>query len=93
MQCDDCHVPQLTASGDRYSIHDHKFDFSQPPNPCTECHSPGEVDEASQPPHQFNIQPVRFEKNMTLEEACLRCHEDKGMDWVEENIPTLKFQL
>ena len=83
----------MTASGDRYSIHDHKFDFSQPPVPCGDCHSPGEVDKTAPPPHEFNVQPVRFREHLTLEEACLRCHEEKGMEWVRENVGTLKFQL
>jgi hypothetical protein len=91
--CTDCHIPSLASSGDRYSIHDHRFDFSQPEPPCTECHSPGEVDESAAPPHEFNIKPVRIPENLTLEEACLRCHEDKDMEWVEENKGTLKFQL
>jgi hypothetical protein len=91
--CDDCHVPSLAPSGDRYSIHDHKFDFSQAEGACTACHSPGEVDESASPPHEFNIQPVRIPEELTLEEACLRCHQDKGMEWVSEKIGTLKLRL
>ena len=93
MGCDDCHVPILAPSGDRYSIHDHRFDFSQPPVPCGECHPPGEVDESSEPPHEFNVKPVPFTKNLTMEEACVRCHSDKDMEWVKEKMGTLKFQL
>jgi len=81
------------AEGTRYSIHDHRFDFSQPEIPCRECHGEGEVDETADPPHTFNIQPVRIPGNPTTEESCLRCHEDKDMDWVRENIGTLKFSL
>jgi hypothetical protein len=51
------------------------------------------VDESAAPPHEFNIKPVRIPENLTLEEACLRCHEDKDMEWVEESKGTLKFQL
>lgn len=91
--CTDCHVPTLTSGGDRHSIHDHLFDFSQPEMPCVECHLPGEVDESSTPPHEFNIKPVRIPENLTMEEACLRCHEDQDMEWVKAKIGTLKFQL
>jgi cytochrome c553 len=61
--------------------------------PCSECHIPGEVDESAASPHEFNVEPVRIPENLTMEEACLRCHEEKGMDWIREQIPTLKFQL
>jgi formate-dependent nitrite reductase cytochrome c552 subunit len=93
VQCDDCHVPLLASSGDRYSIHDHRFDFSQPESPCSECHLPGEVDEEAKPPHEFNIQPVRIKEKLTIEEACLRCHSEKDLSWVKEKIGTLKFRL
>ena len=86
-------MPTLEPSGKRYSIHDHRFDFSQPEIPCVECHSAGEVDAAAKPPHEFNIQAVRFKKNYTIEEACLLCHDDKDMDWAKETMPTLKLQL
>jgi hypothetical protein len=93
VECIDCHVPTLASSGDRYSIHDHRFDFSQPEMPCLECHAPGEVDESAAPPHEFNIRPVRHNENLTIEEACLRCHSDRDTSWVSEKIGTLKFQL
>jgi hypothetical protein len=93
VRCDDCHVPETVAGGTRYSVHDHKFDFSQPAMPCGSCHNEGEVDESAEPPHSFNVQPVRIQQNLTLEESCLRCHEDKDMTWVEETIGTLKYKL
>ena len=93
MDCDGCHVPTLAPGGDRYSVHDHLFDFSQPPMPCTECHSAGEVDEKTAPPHEFNMKPVAAKEHLTVEEACLRCHSDRDTVWVREKIGTLKFQL
>ena len=86
-------MPKTVADGTRYSIHDHRFDFSQPEMPCRDCHNEGEVDESAEPPHTFNIQPVRIPGNPTLKESCLRCHEDKDMQWVDETIGTLKFKL
>ena len=86
-------MPKTVADGSRYSIHDHRFDFSQPEMPCRQCHNEGEVDESAEPPHEFNVTPVRITGNPTREESGLRCHEDKGMDWVRENIGTLKYKL
>jgi hypothetical protein len=43
--CLDCHPPQVTDSGEQFSIHDHKFSFGTPPqwmvdgvDPCARCH-------------------------------------------------------
>ena len=74
-------------------MHDHLFDFSQPPIPCAECHLPDEVDESAEPPHEFNIKPVPFEEQFTVKESCLRCHEGEDEAWVDEKLPTLRFQL
>lgn len=48
--CLDCHPPLLTAARDAYSIHDHKFQFEEPPQwmkegiaRCERCH-PGRGD-------------------------------------------------
>jgi hypothetical protein len=38
VSCTECHLPKLAPSKDRYSIHDHKFDFSRPKPDCTDCH-------------------------------------------------------
>jgi hypothetical protein len=70
---------------------DHKFNFSQPPPACGECHDPGEVAEEESPPHTFNIRPVRFSRNMTVEEACQRCHEGNEITWVREKIKSTRF--
>jgi cytochrome c553 len=86
-------VPQTVRGGTRYSVHDHRFDFSQPEMACSRCHNAGEVDESASPPHEFNIGPVPIPENLTLEESCLRCHDDKDMGWVKENIGTLKYKL
>jgi hypothetical protein len=52
--CVDCHPPQVTASGDSFSIHDHKFSFGTPPrwvvdgvDPCVRCHPDYEASPAS----------------------------------------------
>ncbi len=80
VECIDCHVPNLDATGRRYSIHDHKFDFSGPELPCAECHG-GEVpDTDGEPPHDFKFERVKIEENLTLEQACRRCHaESEGL--------------
>jgi hypothetical protein len=43
--CLDCHPPMVTADGEAYSVHDHKFQFGKPPrwmvdgeDPCERCH-------------------------------------------------------
>jgi hypothetical protein len=91
VDCHDCHVPTLTRGGETYSIHDHRFNFSRPPPACGECHDPGEVAEEEPPPHTFNIRPVRFSRNMTVEEACQRCHEENEITWVREKIKSTRF--
>ncbi len=45
--CTDCHVPEMAQPGKSYSIHDHKFNFSQPLPACTECHEPAHADESN----------------------------------------------
>jgi hypothetical protein len=66
-------------NGTRYSIHDHKFDFSAPPMPCTECHEYEDVQKKADPGHDFHIRPVRQPQQLTLEEACAKCHPDKDI--------------
>ncbi len=94
--CTDCHIPEMTKSGDRYSIHSHKFDFSRPPIPCTECHEPGTVQgtQCSFTPNDFNLKPVKYPREMTVEEACVWCHntelkEKRSPAWGRETIPSL----
>jgi len=92
-QCDDCHVPTLIASGERYSIHDHKFNFSQPEPPCTECHEEADVKGKKAPEkHEFHLPRMKYKKNMTLHEACLRCHKDKDIEWAKKTSSTLADQ-
>jgi hypothetical protein len=52
--CLDCHVPGVTASGEDFDIHDHKFQFGTPPSwmidvgdPCERCHPGGRGDESA----------------------------------------------
>jgi hypothetical protein len=100
--CTDCHYPTLAPSKKTYSIHDHKFDFSQPKPGCGECHDPsdtgdaavasagplGRVTWAPEPEHHdFHLMPVKSEKNLKTDEACLECHKGKTIDWARENIP------
>ena len=88
--CLDCHTPQTTAGGTRYSIHDHQFDFSQPEIPCRECHDQGDERLGRAPKHQWNFTPVRFPKPLTTAEACARCHADKDVAWVQEKLKAFK---
>ncbi len=102
--CDDCHVPTVTRDGRRYSIHDHKFDFSRAKPPCEECHGPDNLDpkgspllgkdgkmRAEPPSHGlFNINPVKIPQNLTLPQACLRCHKDKDEKWVKAGIARVR---
>jgi len=101
--CTDCHVPEITEQKN-YSIHDHKFDFSQPKLDCGECHDPtdpgdsavaatgllGKVEWAPEPEHHdFHIKPVAAPRNMTVVEACIQCHNRRDEAWAKEQIPGL----
>jgi len=71
--CTDCHLPKLAPSKDRYSIHDHKFDFSRPPAECDECHyKPTDADEFK------DSDPLFYHVNRSLKKAkkyeCSYCH-------------------
>jgi len=79
VQCVDCHTPQVTDGGKRYSIHDRKFDFSGPEYPCAECHEEKEVAGKKAENHDFHHVRVRLPETLTLEQACARCHPDKDV--------------
>ncbi|HEY6073717.1 MAG TPA: multiheme c-type cytochrome [Anaerolineales bacterium] len=86
VQCIDCHAPQVTDGGSRYSIHDHKFDFSGPEMPCVECHEAKETEGKNAEAHDFHFDRVRTRENLTLEQSCLKCHPEKDIretlkDW------------
>jgi hypothetical protein len=90
-RCEQCHVPTVTSSGETYSIHDHKFDFSRPSLPCIECHENDMVGkEAPAATHDFNINEVEIKENLTTEQACARCHDDKSEEWI--NAEVLRIQ-
>jgi hypothetical protein len=100
VECRDCHVPTMAEPGKRYSIHDHKFDFSQPPLTCTECHDPGSVsgDRCQYYAPDFNITPVPYPREMTVLEACVYCHntqlkEDRDEAWAREATPNVVDQF
>ncbi|MBI5446460.1 MAG: hypothetical protein HY900_35255 [Deltaproteobacteria bacterium] len=91
-ECTDCHVPQMAQPGKRYSIHDHKFDFSQPAPACTECHPAKEVAgkrECRFRPKGFRLRPVKLPRQLTLWEACVHCHKGKSQTWAREVAPRL----
>jgi hypothetical protein len=91
-ECTDCHLPKLAKSGQTYSIHDHKFDFSQPPPACTECHAPQEIRgkrECAHEPRDFRLRKVKYPREMTLFEACVACHKEKTVSWAREVTPGL----
>ncbi len=81
-KCVDCHVPTVARGGERYSIHDHKFDFSQPPLFCSECHDSDMEDQQAPDSHDFNLSGVSIRENLTVAQACLRCHDEKDSGWV-----------
>ncbi|MBI5117526.1 hypothetical protein HZA56_13705 [Candidatus Poribacteria bacterium] len=72
--CAECHAPMVDATGQRYSIHDHKFDFSGPELPCAECHADELKEISTDPPHKFNFSQVQIRENITPQQACDRCH-------------------
>jgi hypothetical protein len=76
VQCVQCHVPLLDSTGERYSIHDHKFDFSGPELPCAECHGDDTLDGGDEHSHKFKFNQVEIKENLTLEQACQRCHPE-----------------
>jgi hypothetical protein len=99
--CTDCHVPEMVENNTKYSIHDHKFDFSRPKMACSECHDKEDPDDAAveaiaedgtttwvpEPEHHdFHFEPVKYPKTLPTRKACLLCHEDKDMSWVKDNI-------
>jgi hypothetical protein len=72
----------MPADGPRWrasSIHDHKFDFSGPRQPCIECHEEKEVAGKKAENHDFHLTRIRHGGTLTLEQACARCHKGKDM--------------
>jgi len=78
VHCVDCHTPQVAKGGQRYSIHDHKFDFSGPEFPCTECHEAKAVAGKTEENHDFHLDRIGLQETLTLEQACARCHPGKS---------------
>ena len=39
--------------------------------------------------HSFNIREVKIKENLTLPQACQRCHSDRDGEWVEDRIDEL----
>ena len=37
--------------------------------------------------------PVKVPENLTVEQACARCHQDKGTSWLDEKLKGLKKRL
>ena len=77
--CADCHPPAVVEGGHRYSIHDHKFDFSGPELSCGECHEEKEVAGKKAENHDFHLGRVKVQADLTLERACARCHPGKDI--------------
>jgi len=74
-QCVDCHPPKTTDGGKRYSIHDHKFDFSGYEPSCTDCHPEDDKRLKEKPKHVFHLGPVTTREVSSIKEACARCHD------------------
>src|SRR5512143_3009886 len=77
--CADCHPPMVADGGRRYSIHDHRFDFSGPELPCVECHEEKEIAGKNAENHDFHFGRVKIKETLSLEQACARCHPDKNI--------------
>ena len=89
--CHDCHVPTVVEGGQKYSIHDHKFDFSQPAIPCDECHGEDMTgQEAPAATHNFHFSPVEIQENLTTQQACSLCHEDKDEKWIKAEVARIQ---
>ncbi|NTU60373.1 MAG: hypothetical protein HGA98_04870 [Deltaproteobacteria bacterium] len=89
-ECVDCHVPKMAVPGKRYSIHDHKFDYSGPPPACTQCHEAKQVEgkkACAHEPRDFRLKPVKYPREMTVSEACVACHKGKTLEWARRTTP------
>ncbi|HWR97421.1 MAG TPA: cytochrome c3 family protein [Candidatus Methanoperedens sp.] len=91
--CEDCHQTATVAAGTRYSVHDHKFDFSQPEVACGECHEAGDERLGKKPAHLWNIQPVKYPEPLALELTCARCHGDRTAEWTAESLQKIRKRL
>ncbi len=78
LKCVDCHPPRPTRSGERYSIHDHRFDFTGPELPCTECHAADDPRLDKKPSHDFHFPVGKPLVVKSMEDACRKCHSDKN---------------
>jgi hypothetical protein len=77
VRCVECHPPSLDSTGERYSIHDHKFDFSGPEKLCAECHGDAVPESKEGHSHSFALpEPVQAKGNLAAEETCAKCHDD-----------------
>jgi cytochrome c553 len=85
----------MAKRGVSYSIHDHKFDFSQPAPACAECHESGSVegDKCSYHTPEFHLKRVKYPREMSTEAACVYCHNKNGENrdeaWAREVTPGL----
>ena len=86
-------MAKTVAGGTRYSVHDHKFDFSQPEVPCGECHDPGDERLGKTPTHAWIFDRVKFPKPLTVEQNCQRCHGEKDVTWIAEKLKVIKRRL
>jgi hypothetical protein len=91
-ECTDCHVPKMAKPGKTYSIHDHKFDFSQTRPPCVTCHEAKDIvgkTQCTYEPDGYHLSKVKYPREMTVYEACLFCHKDKTQTWARQVMPEL----
>lgn len=100
--CIDCHTPAMsTMASGGYSIHDHKFDYSQNKLDCSACHDKTDKDDKAvkaigsdgavtwQPEpehHDFHMQTPRVKKTLTKPQACISCHTKENEQWAAETI-------
>ncbi len=88
--CTDCHLPKLAPSNDRYSIHDHKFDFSRPEPDCIDCHYTvaDSEDLRLSDPLFLHIQEKFFDKKYSKNakfDKCNYCHYNLDEKHITDN--------
>ena len=49
-----------------------------------------EGQEAPAESHKFHFKPVEIQENLTTEQTCTLCHEDKDQTWVQAGIERIR---
>jgi len=85
-QCVDCH-PSKAKAPEKHSYHKP----NSPGNVCTACHMPflqhpnlGNSVRFARSDHVIPIPRPAFDAQLGIENACLQCHQDKSIAWLQE---------